>query len=135
MLMCTNSLEIAVEPNVAICDVLGLGKANQRTFRHRIDRDNWALRFRASTRLDIIRGELVPVFWPKLLVPNSRTKIEYRNAASRRPPRCRTQPHAGWTGPVSPDQREGFIPATRNVMVGYRVILHRLGQSTRISSQ
>ena len=79
-------------------------------------------RFRASTRSVIIRGELVPLFWPmtkiasawaksssttvplptpidggrprlvgswhmfeqsgKLLVPNSRTKIEYRNAAS-----------------------------------------------------
>ena len=123
MRMCTNSLEIGVEPNVAIC-TMSCGSAKRISARSGIGftATIGMPRFRASTRLVIIRGELVPVFWPmtkiasawskssrttvplptpiasgrprlvgswhmleqsgKLLVPNSRTKIEYRNAVS-----------------------------------------------------
>ncbi|MNI52933.1 hypothetical protein D3C73_1077450 [compost metagenome] len=120
---CTNSLVISVEPNVAICTT-SCGSVKRISARSGIGLTATigTPRLRASTRLLIIRGELVPVFWPitkiasacskssstmvplptpitggrprlvgswhmfeqsgKLLVPNSRTKIEYRNAAS-----------------------------------------------------
>ena len=131
-----------------------------------------ALRFRASTKLDIIRGELVPVFWPMTKMASACSKSSStivplptpiaggnpgwsaRGTCSSSPGSCwfRTRARRSSTGTrlrsassrgvelslmragqglqVSPDQREGLIPATRNVMVGYRVISHRLGQST-----
>ena len=113
----TNSLVTAVDPKVAICTT-SCGSVKRMSARSGIGLTVTigTPRFRASTRLVIIRGELVPVFWPmtkiasacskssmttvplptpmdagnprlvgswhmfeqsgKLLVPNSRTKIE-----------------------------------------------------------